>query len=84
VEALVKLSVLLAAGEVPVLLGRGAVDLVEIAGALLAGGRVTHLQCDPTLITYDDLWSRPSGAGMTAFGAASPGARTLVGLSWGA
>ncbi len=71
VEAVTRLAVLAAAREVPVLVGPAAADLTDMAAALLAGGRVASLHADPTLLTFDDLWSRPGGGGPTAFGAAA-------------
>ncbi len=71
VDALLRLAVFLAAGEVPVLHGSDAGELVDLAGALLAGNRVAVLEADPTVITLDDLWSRPGGSGSTALAAAA-------------
>ncbi len=71
VDAVVRFAALTAAREVPVIRGASAADLVELAAALIAGGRVATLHADPTLVTFDDLWSRPGGTGGTAFGAAA-------------
>lgn len=71
VEAITHFAVLAAARDIPVVIGPAAADLADMAAALLAGGRVACLHADPTLVTFDDLWSRPSGVGLTAFGAAA-------------
>ncbi len=71
VEAVARLAVLLAAGEVPIIRGHDGRNLIEIATILLAGGRMARLHADPTLVTYDDLWSRPGGGPLTAFGSAA-------------
>ena len=70
IEVMVEVAVLAAAREVPIVTGPAA-DVADMAAMLLAGGRVVSLYADPTLVTFDDLWSRPSGAGLTAFGAAA-------------
>lgn len=71
VETIVKLAVLFAAGEVPLLIGRTAPDLVELATALLAGGRAARLTGDPTIVTVEDIWSRAGGNGPTGIGTAA-------------
>lgn len=71
IEAIVRLAVLFAAREVPVLRGRAAADLVEAATALFAGGRTARLYAEPTLVTYEDLWSRVGGNGLTVLGTAA-------------
>ena len=88
IEQLTRFAILLAAGEVPIVRGPASQDLVEVAAALLAGGRLARLQADPTLVTYDDLWSRPGSSGLTAFGSAGAWAaetgRPVLGLVSGA
>lgn len=70
IDAIVRLAVYVAAGEVPVLSGDEAHDLVEVAASLLCAGRLATMFADPTMITFEDLWSRPGG-GATPFAAAS-------------
>jgi hypothetical protein len=50
------------AGEVPVLTGQGCDAFLMIAEAFLSGGESARLFADPTLIAYEDLWSRPGTA----------------------
>lgn len=71
VDAVVRLAVFAAAGEIPMVTGESASDLIEIAGLVLSGGRVAGLHADPTLVTFEDLWSRPGGNGPTALAAAA-------------
>lgn len=70
IETMIEFAVHAAAREVPIVTGPAA-DVADMAALLLAGGRVASLHADPTVVTFDDLWSRPSGAGLTAFGAAA-------------
>ncbi|CAD6547517.1 hypothetical protein ACFQ3P_26105 [Paraburkholderia sabiae] len=53
------------AGEVPVLTGQGRDAFLMVAEALLSGGESARIFADPTLITYEDLWSRPGTAAPT-------------------
>jgi len=50
------------AGEVPVLTGQGRDAFLMIAEAFFSGGESARLFADPTLITYEDLWSRAGTA----------------------
>ncbi len=50
---------LMLAGEVPVIHGEEGEDLLEVAEALLSAGRTARFQADPTVISADDLWTRP-------------------------
>jgi len=50
---------LMLAGEVPVIHGAEAEDLLEVAQALLSNGRIVRFQADPTVISIEDLWTRP-------------------------
>ncbi|WP_126243011.1 hypothetical protein [Burkholderia gladioli] len=50
------------AGEVPVLTGQGREAFLMVAEAFLSGGTSARIFADPTLITYEDLWSRPGTA----------------------
>ena len=62
-ETLESLLVLFLAGELPVLVGYQVSDLLRVAEAVIAPGRLVSIEADPTLISIDDLWSRP-GSGM--------------------
>lgn len=57
------LLVLLLSGEVPVLSGGGAADLLRVAETIICPGRAVKIEADPTLISVDDFWARP-GSGM--------------------
>lgn len=82
--------VLALAGETPVLFGPEKDDFLEIATALLAGGRASRLHADPTMVAFDDLWIRPGTMTPTVLreaaeaalggrdGGASPPATALV------
>lgn len=50
---------LMLAGEVPIIHGEEGEDLLEVAEALLSAGRTARFQADPTVISADDLWTRP-------------------------
>ncbi|MDE4914210.1 hypothetical protein PQI07_26425 [Methylobacterium sp. 092160098-2] len=60
--ALLQAVVLMLAGEVPIIHGDEAADLVEVAESLLSGGRTARLQADPTVISIEDLWTRPGAS----------------------
>lgn len=62
-EVLESLLVLLLSGELPILVGDQVSDLLRIAETVIAPGRLVSIEADPTLISIDDLWSRP-GSGM--------------------
>ncbi|WP_321807370.1 hypothetical protein [Burkholderia sp. BCC1993] len=53
------------AGEVPVLTGQGCDAFLMVAEAFLSGGESARVFADPTLITYEDLWSRSGTAAPT-------------------
>lgn len=65
-----RFTALLLAGEVPIIHGSCSEDFLAIAATLIAGGRRVALDVDPTIITTDDIWIRPSGKISTAFGRA--------------
>lgn len=50
----------LLAGEMPVLDGSQTEDFVLVAEALLAAGRLVPFDADSTVITPEDVWSRPA------------------------
>jgi hypothetical protein len=65
-----KLSALILSGSVPVVAGPEADDVLEVISSMLAGGATTIFDCDPTIITYEDLWRRPGGEVLTPLGSA--------------
>jgi hypothetical protein len=65
---------LMLAGELPVLAGSEAPSLVTVAQALLCPGRSASVEADPTIISIDDLWSRPGSGAPTAIAAATKAA----------
>ncbi|TJW14956.1 MAG: hypothetical protein E5W82_09535 [Mesorhizobium sp.] len=81
-DQLRRLAVLTLAGEVPILTGSDAADFLQIAEAALCPGRFAVVDADPTLISLDDLWSRPGSGAPTlvaaAAAAASSGAVLVV------
>ena len=86
-ETFLRVAVLVEAGEVPVLHGPDAGGFVELAGRLMAAGRVARLFADPTLITFDDLWARAGSGAPTPLAAALASAaegRAAVGIVEGA
>ncbi|WP_124094808.1 hypothetical protein [Burkholderia gladioli] len=70
------------AGEVPVLIGQGREAFLMIAEAFLSGGESARIFSDPTLITYEDLWSRPGTTAPTplaqAFDLTRTGASSML------
>lgn len=75
-DLLRRLVVLLLAGELPILFGRDAADLLRLAEVLLAPGRIAAIEADPTLISVDDLWARPGSGAPTLMAAAAAAANT--------
>jgi hypothetical protein len=77
-----QIATLMLAGELPVLTGEEAQALVTVAEALLCPGRSASIEADPTIISVDDLWSRPGSGSPTALAAAAKsaedGGATLV------
>jgi hypothetical protein len=65
-----RVATLVLSGGVPVVGGPEADDVLDILASMLAGGAVTSLDCDPTVISYDDLWHRPGSGEPTAIGQA--------------
>lgn len=65
-----KLAALILSGGVPVVAGAEADDVLEILSSLLAGGALATFDCDPTVISYDDLWRRPGSGAPTTLGLA--------------
>lgn len=65
-----KLAALILSGGVPVVDGPESDDVLDILSSMLAGGAITTFDCDPTVISFDDLWQRPGGGAPTALGQA--------------
>jgi hypothetical protein len=65
-----RLATLILSGGVPVIDGPEADDVCDILSAMLAGSAMTAFDCDPTVISYDDLWCRPGSGATTALGLA--------------
>lgn len=58
------------AGNMPVLVGRQSNNFVEVLAMLVGSGTFVSFDCDPTVITFDDLWIRPGTTEPTALGTA--------------
>ncbi|MDA9492360.1 hypothetical protein [Bradyrhizobium sp. CCBAU 11361] len=70
-----RVATLVLSGGLPVIDGPEADDVIDILSSMLAGGAITTLDCDPTVISYDDLWRRPGSGEPTALGQALSDAR---------
>ncbi|MCC8962495.1 hypothetical protein H8A95_09275 [Bradyrhizobium sp. Pear76] len=70
-----RLAALVLSGGVPIVDGPEADDVLDILASMLAGGAATTFDCDPTVISYDDLWRRPGGGEPTSLGHALSDAR---------
>ena len=71
-----KVASLVLSGIVPVIEGPEADEVLDILASMLAGGAATILDCDPTVIPFDDLWRRPGDGALTALGHALDDARS--------
>ncbi|WP_448208671.1 hypothetical protein [Azospirillum sp. sgz302134] len=60
-----RFAALLLSGELPVLEGAQADDFALMAEALMAAGRLVVFNADETILTPEDLWSRP-GSGIAS------------------
>ncbi len=69
------LLVMFLAGELPILTGDGVADLLKVAEATICPGRCVTIEADPTLISLDDLWSRPGSGMPTMFASAAEAAK---------
>jgi hypothetical protein len=65
-----RVAALVLSGGVPIVDGSEADDVLDILASMLAGGAVTTFDCDPTVISYDDLWRRPGSGEPTTLGQA--------------
>ncbi|EIG62887.1 hypothetical protein [Bradyrhizobium sp. WSM1253] len=65
-----RVATLVLSGGVPIIEGPEADDVLDVLSSMLAGGAITTLDCDPTIISYDDLWRRPGHGEPTALGLA--------------
>ncbi|MGY3511273.1 hypothetical protein [Bradyrhizobium lupini] len=70
-----RLAALVLSGGVPIIDGPDADDVLDILASMLAGGAATMFDCDPTVISHEDLWRRPGGGEPTALGHALTDAR---------
>ena len=61
-----RLAALILSGGVPVIDGPEADDVLDVLSSMLAGGAMTTFDCDPTVISYEDLWRRPGNGALTA------------------
>ncbi len=61
-----RLAALILSGGVPVIDGPEADDVLDVLSSMLAGGAMTAFDCDPTVISYEDLWRRPGSGAPTA------------------
>lgn len=60
----------LLSGGLPVLSGNEIDDFIALMSAAVGGGRHISFECDPTIITFDDLWVRPGSGAPTVLGEA--------------
>jgi hypothetical protein len=58
------------AGSLPVVTGDQTDDFVGLLAAAVGGGSFVSFDCDPTIITFDDLWVRPGSGSSTPLGEA--------------
>jgi hypothetical protein len=58
------------AGGLPVVTGDQTDDFIGLLAAAVGGGSFVSFDCDPTVITFDDLWVRPGSSSSTALGEA--------------
>lgn len=75
-QLMLQFATLMLAGELPLLTGGEAQSLVKVAEALLCPGRSASIEADPTIISVDDLWSRPGSGAPTALAAAAKAAES--------
>lgn len=61
-----RLAALILSGGVPVIDGPEADDVLEVLSSMLAGGAMTAFDCDPTVISHEDLWRRPGNGALTS------------------
>lgn len=65
-----KLTALILSGGVPVISGPEADDVIDVLSLMICGGATTTFDCDPTIISYEDLWRRPGSGALTTLGLA--------------
>jgi hypothetical protein len=58
------------AGGLPVVTGDQTDDFIGLLAAAVGGGSFVSFDCDPTIITFDDLWVRPGSGSSTSLGEA--------------
>ena len=64
---LLEFDALIRAGEVPLLFGSHAEELVQIYAGTVCGGMLWRMPIDATIISLDDLWRQPDGGYATGF-----------------
>lgn len=74
-ELLQSLVVMLLSGELPILVGGDATDLLRVAESIICPGRFVSIEADPTFISLDDLWARPGSGVPTLLAAAAEAAK---------
>lgn len=67
--------ILLLSGELPLLTGPDVSDFLQVAESLICPGRAAAIEADPTMISIDDLWSRPGSGAPTAMADAADSAK---------
>lgn len=75
-DSLRSLVVMTLSGELPILAGAEVEDFLCIAAAIICPGRYVAVEADPTLISVEDLWSRPGSGTSTLLAAAADAARS--------
>ena len=75
-----KLATLIISGGMPIIEGPESDDVLDILSSMLAGGAVTTFDCDPTVISYDDLWRHPGSRTPTLLGLALSDVRENAGV----
>lgn len=69
-RGIARLAALILSGGVPIVAGPEADDVVDVLSSMLAGGATATFDCDPTIISYEDLWRRPGSGAPTTLGQA--------------
>jgi hypothetical protein len=67
--------ILMLAGEVPVIEGERLDDFTLVAESLIAAGRLVTFDLDTTVLTSEDIWSRPGSGFVSAVAQASERSR---------
>lgn len=70
-KRMIELTVLMLAGELPILCGEDATGFLRVAGHLLCPGRTVSIEADPAIISIEDMWYRPGSGVETVLPAAA-------------